>query len=349
MLLMRFGDHLLPCTVVVGGFFGDSGKGKVVSYLALKDKPEIAARAGVGPNAGHTVVWEGRTYKMRMLPSAFVSPETRLLLGPGVLVDPELMLREIALTGVGGRVGIDYQCAVIEPAHRAQDAGSEHLAKVIGTTGTGCGPANVDRVMRVGRVCRDVPELQSMLTDVPLEINSALDSGKDVLIEGTQGTFLSLYHGTYPFCTSKDVTASAACADVGVGPRRVDEVLAVFKSYVSRVGQGPLEGELSPEEAERRGWAEVATVTGRRRRVAPFNFELAKRAVMLNSATSLAITKLDAIDKRCAGMRRFEDLTEEARSFVRLVQEELRRPVTLLGTGPSVEEMIDLRPSHSKG
>ena len=111
----------MPCTVLVCGFFGDTGKGKMISYLAVKDKTAVTARAGVGPNAGHTVVYKGKTYKLRMLPSAFTSPDCRLLIGPGVLVNPDIFLDEIKVTGTQGRVGIDPQCAIIEPKHMEAD------------------------------------------------------------------------------------------------------------------------------------------------------------------------------------------------------------------------------------
>ncbi|HEW89867.1 MAG TPA: adenylosuccinate synthetase, partial [Candidatus Bathyarchaeota archaeon] len=217
------------------------------------------------------------------------------------------------------------------------------LRERIGTTGSGCGPCNADRALRIARLARDEPRLRPFLTDVPLEVNKAIDEGRNVLLEGTQGTFLSLYHGTYPYVTSKDVTASAICSDVGVGPTKVDDVIVVFKAYVTRVGAGPLPGELSQEEAERRGWAEVASVTGRKRRAAPFNFDLAKRAVMLNGATQVAITKIDVLYPECKGAREFEELPRGAREFIRRVEEELKVPVSLIGTGPEVNEIIDRR------
>jgi len=332
----------MPCTVVVCGFFGDTGKGKIISYLALKDKVSVAARAGVGPNAGHTVVYGDKTYKVRMIPSAFVYEKCRLLIGPGVLVDPNVFLEEVKLTNAENRVGLDPQCAIIEPKHIEADRAG-HLASEIRTTGTGTGPCNADRVLRKAKLARDVPELQRFLIDVPLEVNMAIDSGENVLIEGTQGTFLSLWHGTYPYVTSKDVTASAACSDVGVGPKKVTDVIVVFKAFVTRVGAGPLPGEISWEEAERRGWAEIASVTGRRRRAAPFNFDLAKRAVMLNSATQAAITKIDVLFPECKGARSFSDLSSEAKEFIRRVESEIKIPVTLIGTGPEVWDVVDRR------
>jgi adenylosuccinate synthase len=332
----------VPCTVVVCGFFGDTGKGKIISYLALRDKIAVAARAGVGPNAGHRVVYVGKEYKLRMLPSAFVYDKCRLLIGPGVLINPEILLNEIKLTESKDRVGVDHQCAIIEPRHMEADR-KGHLAKEIATTGSGTGPCNAERALRTVKLARDMPELKNFLTDIPLELNKAISEGKNVLIEGTQGTYLSLYHGTYPYCTSKDVTASAACSDVGVGPKKVDDVIIVFKAYVTRVGAGPLPNELSWEEAEKRGWAEVATVTGRRRRSAPFNYELAKRAVMLNGATQAALTKLDVLFPECKGAKSYEKLSTKAKKLVENIEKETKVPVTLIGTGPDALEIVDRR------
>jgi adenylosuccinate synthase len=203
--------------------------------------------------------------------------------------------------------------------------------------------------LRTVQLAHDWPALASILTDVPLEVNTALDGGETVLIEGTQGTFLSLFHGTYPYCTSKDVTASAACSDVGVGPTRVDDVVIVFKAYTTRVGGGPLPDELSWDETERRGWAEVATVTGRRRRAAPFNYELARRAIMLNGATQAAVTKIDVMFPECKGVQSYEALSAAAQDFVSKIEAKIRLPVTLIGTGPGTLELVDRREDRNSG
>ncbi len=332
----------MTCTVVVCGFFGDTGKGKIISYLSLKDKITVAARAGVGPNAGHTVVYKGKRYKLRMLPSAFVYDKCRLLIGSGVVINPEILLEEVQLTGCQGRVGVDRQCAIIEARHIEADRRG-HLAKEIKTTGSGTGPCNAERALRNVKLARDLPELKGLLADVPAELDEAINEGKNVLIEGTQGTYLSLYHGTYPYCTSKDVTASAACSDVGVGPTKINDVILVFKAYVTRVGAGPLQNELPWEEAEKRGWAEVATVTGRKRRAAPFNYELAKRAVMLNGATQAALTKIDVLFPECKGVKSYEELPQKARHFIEKIEREIKVPITLVGTGPGTLEIVDRR------
>ncbi|MBD3207714.1 adenylosuccinate synthetase [Candidatus Bathyarchaeota archaeon] len=332
----------MSCTVIVDGFYGDGGKGKIVSYLAVADDIAICARGGVGPNAGHTVVKDGVTYKLRMVPCGFVNDKTLQLIGSGVVVNPDVFLKEIKETGIEGRIGIDPQCAIIEPKHIELD-NEGYLKEKIGTTGTGTGPCNSDRALRVAKLARDIPDLEPYLMDVPILVNEALENGENVVLEGTQGTYLSLYHGGYPFVTSNDVCASAICSDVGVGPTLVDEVVMVCKSYVTRVGEGPLDGEISFEEAKKRGWDEYGTVTGRQRRAAPFSYTLAKRAAILNGATQIAITKMDILYPSTKGLQNYKELPEEAKSFVGEVEEKVGLPVTLIGTGPAVEEVIDRR------
>jgi adenylosuccinate synthase len=334
----------MPATVVVGGFYGDEGKGKIVGYLSIADNVDIGVRGGVGPNAGHTVVVDGKEFKVRQVPSAFVNKKSLLLIGPGVLINPEVLFNEIKIAETEGRLYLDKNCGIIEKKHIELDSSDAHLKGTVGTTGTGTGPANAERVLRKLKIAKDLPELQKYLADVPEILNDALAYGKSILIEGTQGTFLSLWHtDCYPFCTSKDTTASAICSDVGLGPKNVDEVIVVFKSYVTRVGEGPLENEYTEEEAKKLGTFEIATVTGRKRRSAPFNFKLAKRAVMLNSATQLAITKLDVLFPQASGVREYEKLPKEAKEFIEKIENELKVPVTLIGTGKETKDVIDMR------
>ena len=332
----------MTSTVVVGGFFGDEGKGKIISYLAIKDNPKIIVRGGAGPNAGHTIRDGEKIYKVRMLPSGFLNKNAKVMIGPGVVVNPEVLKKEINDFDAAGRSFIDKHCGIIEETHLLRDSKGE-LKEKIGSTGSGTGPANSDRAMRTLKLAKDFDSLSSLITDVPQEINSALSSNENVLIEGTQGTFLSLWHGTYPFVTSKDVTASGICADIGIGPTKVDEVIVVFKSYVTRVGTGPLQNELSIEDAEKKGWSEFGTVTGRQRRAADFDFKLASRAIMLNGATQISLTKLDVLFPECAGLTSFDDLTQNAKEFVKNVEEKLSLPVTIIGTGPAINDVIDRR------
>ncbi|MBI2006288.1 MAG: adenylosuccinate synthetase [Nitrosopumilales archaeon] len=330
----------MPSTVIVGGFFGDEGKGKIVSYLALKDNPSIVVRGGAGPNAGHTIADGDKVYKVRMLPSGFLNKSSKVMIGPGVVINPTILLKEIKDFGVSDRVFVDQRCGIIEETHVERDS---VLKTTIGSTGSGTGPANADRAMRTLKLAKDIDSLSSYLKDVPTAVNQALDENKGVLVEGTQGTYLSLWHGTYPYVTSKDVTASGICSDIGLGPKKVDEVMVVFKSYVTRVGEGPLENELASDTISKNGWSEWGTVTGRQRRAAEFSFSLAKKAIMLNSATQIAITKLDVLFPSCAHKTSYASLDGEAKSFIKNIEDKLGVPVTLIGTGPAINDIIDKR------
>ncbi len=332
----------MPCTVIAGGFWGDEGKGKIISYLALKEPLDVCVRTG-SVNAAHTIWFKGQRYALHMVPGGFVHEKCLLLIGAGSNVDVRQLVGEIELTGVKNRIGVDSQASIIEEKHSMQDKASSHLKNVVGTTGRGVGPAIEERVRRTAMLARDIPDLKPYLMDVSEETNRAIDAGKNVLLEGTQGIQLSLFHGGYPYVTGRDTSAAAICSEAGVGPTKVNNVLLVFKSFMTRVGAGPMPGEISKEEAQRRGWFETAAGTGRDRRSAPFNFELARKAVTLNGATQLAITKLDTVFPACQGAKVFEKLPAEARRFVEGIEQKTGVRAALIGTGPDALDIIDRR------
>jgi adenylosuccinate synthase len=333
----------MSCTIIVGGFFGDEGKGKIVAHVAYHDRPTIISRGGVGPNAGHTVRMGEKEYGVRMVPSGFAYPGARLCIGTGVLVDPRVFMHEVELLDVRDRIFVDYRCSIIEEDHISRDKSSEHLAKTIGSTGSGCGPANADRVLRVARQARDLPELAPYLLDVPAELNGALDRGESVLLEGTQGFGISLYYGTYPFVTSKDTSASQIASDNGVGPTRIDDVIVVFKAYPTRVGEGPFSTEMSRETSDRLGIQEFGTVTHRQRRIGGWDGTMARYSAMINGCTQAAITGIDRVDHVCFGVKEYEKLSKKAKDFLVQAESDIGAPVTLISTGPDVSQIIDLR------
>jgi adenylosuccinate synthase len=331
----------MPCTVIVGAFWGDEGKGKISSYLALKDKLDFCVRTG-SVNAAHTVWMDGKKYALHMVPAAFLYEKCRLLIGAGANVQVARFLEEVELTKVKGRMGVDQNASIIEEKHSVQDKTSAHL-KGIGTTGWGVGPALEERVRRTAKLAKDIPELQPYLADATTEINEGIDAGKKVLLEGTQGFMLSLFFGTYPYVTGRDTGAAAICSEAGVGPTRVDDVLIVYKTFMTRVGAGSLPGELTKEEAQKRGWFETAAGTGRDRRSAPFDFELAKKTAKINGATQAALTKLDSLFPTCKGARKFDVIPNEAKQFIKEVEKQTGIPVVLIGTGPEALDIIDRR------
>ena len=333
----------MPCTVIVGAFWGDEGKGKIISYLALKDKLDFCVRTG-SVNAAHTVWNDGKKYALHMVPAGFIYEKCRLLISAGANVHVGQFFKELELTQVDrSRVGIDQMASIIEEKHSVQDKASA-VNKGIGTTGWGVGPALEERVRRTAKLAKDIPELKDFLCDGIAEVNDGLDEGKKVLLEGTQGFMLSLFlGGGYPYVTGRDTGASAIASEAGVGPTRVDDVMIVYKSFITRVGAGPLPGEISKEEAIKRGWFETAAGTGRDRRSAPFDFDLAKKTAKINGATQAALTKLDCLFPNCNAVRKFEDLPAEAKAFIKEVETRTGVPVTLIGTGPDALDIIDRR------
>ena len=125
----------------------------------------------------------------------------------------------------------------------------------------------------------------------------ALDAGRSVLFEGAQGVLLDLDHGTYPFVTSSNPVAGAACIGAGVGPRDIDDVWGITKAYSTRVGSGPFPTELDGEVGDHLGRVgqEVGTTTGRARRCGWLDLVALRYAVRLNGMTGLVITKLDVL------------------------------------------------------
>jgi adenylosuccinate synthase len=260
-----------------------------------------------------------------------------------VLVDPRVLKQEVERLNVKGRVFVDKRCGIITEDHIARDKGSAHLAKKIGSTGSGCGPANADRVMRLSPQAKDMPELAEYLLDVPRAIDDALKQDKFVLLEGTQGFGISLYYGTYPFVTSKDTSASQIAADNGVGPTKIDDVVVVFKAYPTRVGEGPFFTEMSAETSDAMGIQEFGTVTHRKRRIGVWDGGMARYSAMVNGCTQAAITGIDRIDKACFGITEYAKLTKKARDFVKEAEDDIGCPVTLISTGPDISQIVDLR------
>ncbi len=238
-------------------------------------------------------------------------------------VETKVLLDEIKETASEQRLGVDFQCAMLEERHKTQECDSEHLSKKIGSTKSGVGACNAERALRMVKLARQEKQLTPYVEDTVAEIHRALSTGGNVMVEGTQGTFLS--------------------ADVGIGPTKVDDVMVIFKAYVTRVGEGPLEGQLSRDEVLHRGWMEHGTVTGRERRAAPFDFKLAKRAIELNGGTQIALTKLDVLFPSAKGIRDMRDLPREAHEFISKIEQATKTPVTVIGTGASESDIIDRR------
>ena len=139
--------------------------------------------------------------------------------------------------------------------------------------------------------------LRPYIADTALLLNKALENGKTVLLEGSQGTLLDVDHGTYPFVTSSNPTAGGACTGSGIGPTKIERVIGIVKAYTTRVGSGPFPTELENEDGEklRTIGHEYGTTTGRNRRCGWYDAPIARFAVRINGLTDFFLTKLDVL------------------------------------------------------
>ncbi len=334
----------MPGLVIVGAQWGDEGKGKITDLLA--EQAHAVVRFQGGNNAGHTIVRDGQTWKLHLMPSGILHPGKLCVIGNGVVIDPKVLtdeLEELRSRGVDvSGVRISANAHLIMPYHMMLDhAGEVKLGSLqIGTTRRGIGPCYADKAARLGIRVQDLLDekilkkkivaalepkrlslrphakdpqldLQSMtddyltygdriknhIADTSRLVLERLDDGDLVVFEGAQGTLLDIDHGTYPFVTSSNPIAGAACIGAGVGPRHIDEVLGITKAYSTRVGSGPFPTELEGPIADtlREVGAEYGTTTGRPRRVGWLDLVALRYAARINSMSALAITKLDVL------------------------------------------------------
>ena len=139
--------------------------------------------------------------------------------------------------------------------------------------------------------------IDSYVTDVPLLLNDAIKDGRNILLEGAQGTLLDVDHGTYPFVTSSNPTSGGASTGSGIPPNKIDNVFGIVKAYTTRVGNGPFPTELTDEDGEklRKEGAEFGATTGRPRRCGWFDAFLVRYSAMINGIDTVAVTKLDVL------------------------------------------------------
>lgn len=332
--------------VVVGGQFGSEGKGHVAAYLAREY--DVLMRVG-GPNAGHTVASESGKFVYRQLPSGCRDNRADILIGPGATIDVPKLMKEIEECKVEPkRLYIDPQVMTISDENKAEE---KRLQEDIGSTGSGSGAAAAERIMgrlRGGdgaRLARDIEALKPFLHSTHKRLQKAFFRGEFVLLEGTQGSGLSLYHGAYPYVTSHDTNVSGCLAEAGIPPRRVRRVLMVVRRTPIRVespkagDSGPLKHPTSFEEiaAEAKlehdlNKAELTSRTKRPRRVGWFEWETFRHACALNAPTDIILTFADYHKAENQNARRFEQLHEDTIKFIEELERVAQAPVSMINT-----------------
>jgi adenylosuccinate synthase len=339
--------------VLVGGEYGSEGKGHIAAYLA-RDY-DMLVRVG-GPNAGHTV-FGNPPYTHHLLPSGTQKSNAALVIGPGAVLDVPKLLQEIADCGVTSeRLSIDPQAAIISP----EDAKWEmaHLRESIGSTAQGGGRAAARRILyrrlsRQVKLARDIKPLQPYLRETVEVLDRAFERGERIMLEGTQGTGLSLYHGEYPYVTSRDTTVSGCLAEAGIAPSRVRRTIMVCRTYPIRVAgpSGGIGAEISWAEVARRSGiaarklarAERTSTTNRRRRVGEFDWALLRKAASLNGPTDIALTFADYLAESNQQARRFEQLGRQTIRFIEEVEKVASAPVSLISVRFAHRSIIDRR------
>lgn len=329
---------------LLGIVFGDEGKGKVVDVFT--PRYDVVARFAGGPNAGHTIIFEGKKFVLRSIPSGIFDEGKLNIIGNGCVIAPDLFAAEAHELEAAGydlksRLHISKRAHLILPTHRVLDRAYEAAKgkNKVGTTGKGIGPTYSEKASRTGlrvgdildnfqekydalkarhmQILRDmhytdfdITEEEKLwmegveymrqfpLTDTEIEINRALEAGKNVLAEGAQGTLLDIDHGTYPFVSSSSTVCGGVCTGLGVAPNRIGEVFGIFKAYSTRVGAGPFPVELFDETGDliREVGHEYGAVTGRNRRCGWLDLVALKYAIMLNGVTQLIMMKSDVLD-----------------------------------------------------
>ena len=312
--------------VVIGAQWGDEGKGKIVDFLA--EKAKVVVRYSGGANAGHTIVHAGETYKLHLIPSGILYPDTTVVLGTGMVIDPYALFDELnTLTEQGveweGRVLVSDRAHLVLPGYRDIDREMDQKRlKPLGTTGRGIGIAYSMKAARDGVRLSDIteadalerlepshrehlaevaPRLQSMTVDL-VEFLRHTSASDHVLFEGAQGALLDLDQGTYPYVSSGYSAAAGASLGGGIGPRQIDRIIGVCKAYSTRVGNGPFPSEFRGgddtglEELVREKGREYGVTTGRARRCGYLDLVALRYIVRANGIDCLALTHLDVYD-----------------------------------------------------
>ncbi len=338
--------------VIVGAQYGSEGKGQIAAFLAREY--DLLVRVG-GPNAGHSVYGEPTSYVHHHLPSGTRKCDAALLLAPGMVINVDNLLKEISECKVEcNRLYIDPHVMIINDEDIAAE---EKGLKQISSTFQGVGEATARKIRHRGdktlRLAKDMSDLKPYIRPATEVLTQILAKNGRVLIEGTQGTGLSLHHGIYPYVTSRDTTAGGCLSEVGVSPLQVRRIVMVCRTYPIRVEgpSGPLLQEISWNEISKRSGIqleellenELTSTTNRQRRVGEFDWELLKKAAVINGPTDIALTFADYILKENRLAMRFDQLTKETIDLIEEIEHVTKAKVSLIGTGFNSRSIIDRR------
>lgn len=301
--------------VVVDTAWGDTGKARVVDYLAQKARSVI--RFNGSSNAGHTVYDDnGKKIVFHLVPAGVLHPGVVNYITSGVYINPTELVDEIQnLQAIGIKISpetlrISGNCHVIFEHHKVVDAEKEESlgALKIGTTKKGVGPAAVDKFNREGirlQECfsDDAKILKPYIVDTVSELTERdrfypkTSPLINLLFEGAQGAFLDIDHGSYPYVTSGNCVAQYAAVSAGIPAKSLHTVVGVVKAYNTRVGAGPFPTQMGGdfEERFRKDAGEFGATTGRPRKCGWLDLPALKYGIRVNGVDELALTRIDTL------------------------------------------------------
>ena len=330
----------MSINVIVGGQWGDEGKGKIVDLLCRE--ANVVARYQGGSNAGHTVYHNDKKIVLHQIPTGILRENNICILGKGMVVDPDGIVEEIECLNnnkidYANRIIIDYYAHIVTPLHKLIDQiNEEKSGSKIGTTCKGIGPTYQDKYQRIGIRAIDLLDLSLLKNKLEKRIKIALDKNEissddllninltdyynsckiiksfiqdsfpilfnknvgNILIEGAQGTLLDIDHGTFPYVTSSNCSSGGISTGLGIPGNKLNNIIGIFKAYVTRVGGGPFPTELFDADGKKLQsiGKELGATTGRVRRCGWFDIVAAKYSASINGLTGIALTKLDILD-----------------------------------------------------
>lgn len=288
-------------TAVTGINWGDEGKGRVIDLLA--ERADIVVRYQGGNNAGHTVVTKQGKFILNLLPSGILHPNVVCVLADGMVVDLEHLSNEIAdIRGKGVSVTpqnfkLSARATISMPWHRIQDdLEEERLAQsgvAFGSTRRGIAYAYSDKYRKKTLRLGDLLHLDEPYLD------TALSSGKQIVLEAQLGAMRDIDYGIFPYTSSSTTIAAYGPIGAGIPGVQPDHVVGVLKAYSTCVGAGPFVAENAmPEEWKeslRKAGGEYGAATGRPRRVGPFDAVASRYGLKCQRADKIALTKLDVL------------------------------------------------------
>lgn len=320
--------------IIIDGQFGSTGKGLLASYVACTNHVDIAI-TNSSPNAGHTFYYHGKKYIVKHLPvTGIIRERCQIYLCSGSIINPKILLKEMSDYDIDpNRVIIHPRAAIVTDEDIIKESNINSSVTKIASTQSGVGAALERKINRSAKLAGDIPELKSFIWDSPLQY--LLDNDCTALMEVPQGFDLSISSGySYPHCTSREITVSAALSDAQIHPKYLGKVIVCLRTYPIRVGnithnfiEIGNSGPFYPDSKEI-DWdiigvnSERTTVTNRIRRIATFSMlQYYKMLDMLNP------------DYILLNFANYMNRTELSRLLNDLPE------VTHLGFGPKVNEV----------